>query len=298
MAASLAREAALVYQQIDSGAWAPGQYLQAVFEALPAWVGELLRSLGVGSFDSLQERLAAAAAEGSKLIATRALGVGLHTFDFLSSLFIMLYLAFFLLRDGDQLLHAASSGVPLEPMHRRALGSKFSTVVRATVKGSLVVAVVQGTLGGLAFWVLGVQGALLWAVLMAFLSLVPAVGAALVWAPVALWLALQGEWPVGHRPGRLGCAGDRPGRQPVAPHPGGQGHPAARLCGDDLHPGRHVGVRPERLCHRPGDRRDVHRRLADLGAWLGARAIACPPPTSPGSASRPSAATPAAAPWA
>ncbi len=194
VAASLAREAALVYQQIDSGAWAPERYLQALFDALPAWVDDLLRSLGVGNFDNLLQRLAAAAAQGSQLIATRALGVGLHTFDFISSLFIMLYLAFFLLRDGEALVRAASSGLPLAPAHRRALGSKFSTVVRATVKGSLVVALVQGGLGGLAFWVLGVQGALLWAVLMAFLSLVPAVGAALVWVPVALWLALQGHW--------------------------------------------------------------------------------------------------------
>jgi predicted PurR-regulated permease PerM len=107
----------------------------------------------------------------------------------------MLYLAFFLLRDGEQLLRSAARGVPLDLVHQKALAAKFSTVIRATVKGSLVVAIVQGALGGLAFWALDVQGALLWAVLMAFLSLVPAVGAALVWGPVAGFLALQGHWP-------------------------------------------------------------------------------------------------------
>jgi predicted PurR-regulated permease PerM len=195
VAASLAREAASLYQLIDSGAWAPERSLRALFNALPGWVGELLNSLGVGSFDTLQRRIAAAAAQGSQLIASRALGVGLDTFDFISSLFIMLYLAFFLLRDGEGLVRSAAAGLPLARDHQRALAAKFSTVVRATVKGSLVVALVQGALGGLAFWVLDVQGALLWAVLMAFLSLVPAVGAALVWAPVALWLAFQGHWP-------------------------------------------------------------------------------------------------------
>jgi predicted PurR-regulated permease PerM len=194
VAAALAREAASVYQLIDSGAWAPEQSLRLLFDALPGWVVALLRHLGVDSFDSLQRSLAAAAAQGSQLIASRALGVGLDTFDFISSLFIMLYLAFFLLRDGEALVHNAAAGLPLHQAHQQALGSKFSTVVRATVKGSLVVALVQGALGGLAFWVLDVQGALLWAVLMAFLSLVPAVGAALVWAPVAAWLALQGQW--------------------------------------------------------------------------------------------------------
>lgn len=194
IAASIAREAAMLYQLIADGSWAPEQSLRTLFNTLPGWVGDLLDHLGVGSFDVLQKKLAGAVAQASQLIASRALGVGLDTFDFISSLFIMLYLAFFLLRDGEQLVRTAARGLPLDLVHQKALAAKFSTVVRATVKGSLVVSLVQGALGGLAFWVLGVQGALLWAVLMAFLSLVPAVGAALVWAPVALWLAVQGHW--------------------------------------------------------------------------------------------------------
>jgi predicted PurR-regulated permease PerM len=66
-------------------------------------------------------------------------------------------------------------------------------VIRATVKGNLLVAAIQGALGGLAFWFLGVAGALLWAVVMAFLSLLPAIGAALVWLPVAAYLLLTGS---------------------------------------------------------------------------------------------------------
>ncbi len=64
--------------------------------------------------------------------------------------------------------------------------------MRATVKGNVVVAATQGAIGGLALWALGVQGPLLWGVLMAFLSLLPAVGAALVWAPVAIWFLATG----------------------------------------------------------------------------------------------------------
>jgi len=65
-------------------------------------------------------------------------------------------------------------------------------VIRATVKGNLLVAAIQGALGGVAFWFLGVSAALLWAVLMAFLSLLPAVGAGLVWVPVAIYLFMTG----------------------------------------------------------------------------------------------------------
>jgi predicted PurR-regulated permease PerM len=65
-------------------------------------------------------------------------------------------------------------------------------VIRAAVKGDLMVAAVQGALGGLAFWALGVGGALLWGVLMAFLSLLPIIGAALVWGPVAIYFFITG----------------------------------------------------------------------------------------------------------
>lgn len=84
-------------------------------------------------------------------------------------------------------------------------------MIRA-VKGNLLVAAIQGALGGLAFWFLGVTGALLWAVLMAFLSLLPAVGAGLVWLPVAIYLLLTGA--VWQEPGADGVwrARDRPGR--------------------------------------------------------------------------------------
>jgi predicted PurR-regulated permease PerM len=66
-------------------------------------------------------------------------------------------------------------------------------VIRATVKGGILVALVQGALGGLIFWILGIGAALLWAVLMAFLSLVPAIGAGLIWIPVALYLLASGS---------------------------------------------------------------------------------------------------------
>ncbi len=79
------------------------------------------------------------------------------------------------------------------PPHKQQLVAKFTTVVRATVKGNIAVAAVQGFLGGVIFLILGIQGALLWGVLMAFLSLLPAIGAALVWAPAAAYFFLTGD---------------------------------------------------------------------------------------------------------
>jgi predicted PurR-regulated permease PerM len=84
------------------------------------------------------------------------------------------------------------SAVPLAEHQKRRLQLKFNRVVRATVKGNLLVAITQGALGGLIFWILGIPTVLPWAVLMAFLSLLPAVGAGIVWVPVAVYFLLSG----------------------------------------------------------------------------------------------------------
>ncbi len=190
--ASLAREAGAVYARLQSGEWMPALYFKAVFDALPDGVVALLDRFGLANFDTVQRRLAGALAQGSQFIATRALNIGQNTIEFVTALFITLYLAFFLIRDGEAVARAVRRAIPLAPAHKLELLDKFATVIRATVKGNLVVAAVQGLLGGLAFWFLDVNAALLWAVLMAFLSLLPAVGAALVWLPVAAYFLMTG----------------------------------------------------------------------------------------------------------
>jgi predicted PurR-regulated permease PerM len=98
----------------------------------------------------------------------------------------MLYLLFFLLRDGD-VLSTREAAIPLRAEHKRDVFDTFAVVIRATIKGTGLVAIVQGVLGGLIFWVLGIHAPALWGVVMAFLSLLPAVGTALVWLPVAIY---------------------------------------------------------------------------------------------------------------
>ena len=104
-----------------------------------------------------------------------------------------MYLLFFLLRDGAAVAREIRAAIPLDPPVKARLLERFTTVIRATVKGNVLVAAAQGALGGLAFWVLGVHAPMLWAVVMAFLSLLPAVGAALIWGPVALYLLATGQ---------------------------------------------------------------------------------------------------------
>ena len=192
LSATLAHEAAGLLSRIQSGETSPVPHLRRVFDALPGWAATLLERFGLVDFDTLQHRLTAALEKGSGFIATQAFNLGQNTFEFAASLLITPYLAFFLVRDGDRMVHAMRRALPLTPAHKQELLDKFGNVIRSTVRGNLVVAAIQGALGGLAFWFFGVRAALLWAVVMAFLSLLPAVGAALVWLPVAIWFFVTG----------------------------------------------------------------------------------------------------------
>jgi predicted PurR-regulated permease PerM len=192
IAAALVQEGTAVYQAIRSGRLDFGAYFEQILNALPPWIANLLDRLEIGNLFELQERLSSAAAQGSQLIATRALTIGQNTFEFLISFGIMLYLLFFLLRDGRSLSQKIKEAIPLSAETKRSVFDKFTTVIRATVKGNIVVAVTQGALGGLIFWVLGIPSALLWGVVMAFLSLLPAIGAALIWGPVAIYFLVTG----------------------------------------------------------------------------------------------------------
>jgi len=194
IAASLTQQAAGVVARMQSGELNFATYLQQILDRLPQWATSLLENYGVASLGGMQEKITAGLVKGSQTIAAQALDIGQSTFSFMVNLVIMLYLLFFMFRDGDGLAVKVREAIPLRPGLRDELLEKFTVVIRATVKGSLLVALAQGALGGLIFWILGINAALLWAVLMAFLSLLPAVGAGLVWMPVALYLLATGSF--------------------------------------------------------------------------------------------------------
>ena len=104
----------------------------------------------------------------------------------------LLYLLFFLLRDGRELSARIRNAIPLPADQKQAVFDRFTVAVQAIVKGSFVVALVQGALGGLILWFLGIRLAALWGALMAVLSLLPVFGTALVWGPIAAYLLMTG----------------------------------------------------------------------------------------------------------
>ena len=190
--ALLVQEVAMLYKDVESGKINVASYVMQFKDILPQTVQNWLDRFGLGNMAGLSEKISKGALEGSQFFATQVFSFGQSTFELVVSFFIMLYLLYFFIRDGQQMVRMIRNAVPLAEQQKRLLQLKFRRVVRASVKGNVAVAVTQGALGGLIFWVLGIHSALFWAVLMMFLSLLPAVGAGIVWAPVALYFLATG----------------------------------------------------------------------------------------------------------
>ena len=184
-----------LYQRLQSGELDPGVYVDRIREGFPV-VQNFFERFGV-DLDRVKEQLGSGAIAGGRYLAENAVQLGQGTLQFFMSLGLMLYVAFFLLRDGHELLAMLVRALPLGDEREHMLFAKFAEVTRATIKGNLVVAIIQGALGGVIFAILGIPGALLWSAVMILLSLIPVVGAALIWGPVAIYLFAAGEWVQG-----------------------------------------------------------------------------------------------------
>lgn len=119
--------------------------------------------------------------------------VTLGTVNFLFMLFIMLYTMFFFLMEGDTFIETILYYLPLEDHDKRRMLDKFTSVARATLKGTAVIGILQGALAGMAFAVAGIPSAVFWGAIMTVLSIIPGIGSALVWAPAAVILAATGH---------------------------------------------------------------------------------------------------------
>ena len=130
-------------------------------------------------------------------LASRLAGLVKNLFNFFVDLFIVIFALFFMFRDGEEIVRGAGHLLPFDEAIQQDMLRESRDLIFASVAVALVIAVLQGALGGLAFTVGGISSPIFWAVLIAFFSLVPVVGSALIWAPAALFLAFSGHWGKG-----------------------------------------------------------------------------------------------------
>lgn len=190
LVAEVTRQALGLYQRIASGEVDLHATIDLAERSIPA-LADLLAGYGI-DIERVRTAVEQGAMTASRYVATQALSIGQGMLTFTVLFTLMLYFLFFFVRDWERILDAIVRALPLGDERERRLFAKFADVSRATMKGTLVVAAVQGTIGGLLFAIVGIQAAVFWGVAMAAFSLMPVIGAALVWGPAAIVLLATG----------------------------------------------------------------------------------------------------------
>lgn len=188
---AMVNEVTNLYAMYQAGEIDPSTALSYIERVMPQVV-EFVQQFGV-DVAQLNQRISEFAVTASQYLATQAVSFGQSAIQTTALFFLMLYLLFFFVRDGNEIVEGIIRVLPLGDERERRLFAKFAEVARATIKGTLVVAVVQGALGGLMFWILGITAPVFWGVVMTVLSILPAIGSAVVWLPAAIILIATGE---------------------------------------------------------------------------------------------------------
>ncbi len=168
----------------------------------PAAVGAWLRDLPfydvVAPYrDTILQKTGELVGMGSRFLINGLQAATMGTVNFIFMLFVLLYTMFFFLLDGSRLLEKILYYMPLKAADEQRLLGRFTSVTRATLKGTAVIGVLQGGLAGLALALAGIPSAVFWGTVMTVLSILPGIGTALVWAPAAILLVAQGHWVKG-----------------------------------------------------------------------------------------------------
>lgn len=129
----------------------------------------------------------------SKILVGGLSSITVGTANFLFMSFVLLYTMYFFQMEGDKLIRKILYYLPLRSSDENMMLEKFTSVTRATLKGTMFIGLLQGALAGIAFAVAGIENAVFWGTIMAVLSIIPSVGSALVWGPASIILLIQGN---------------------------------------------------------------------------------------------------------
>ena len=181
-------------QAVDAGAKAQVA-LQSPDKAVPSQILDWVkRHLPESMQDvDLADTARTGAAKIGGFLAAKVGGLLKNIFSFFLDLFVLLFALFFMFRDGEDVARAVRHFLPFDASIQEDMMRESQELIFASVAVGLLIAAIQGLLGGIAFTLAGIGTAIFWGVLIAFFSLVPVVGSALVWVPAALWLAFTGH---------------------------------------------------------------------------------------------------------
>lgn len=167
---------------------------QSVSDDITRWAGQL----GLEEYaETIRTKWAQYAQSSSKIVGSYLIGAAKSITQisarFLIMFFFMLYTLFFFFRDGERMIRRIMHLSPLGDKYEGMLIEKFTSAIRATLKGTFIVGGVQGIIGGILFWITGVPGAFVWAVIMTAAAIIPAVGPFIIWVPAGIFMLAFGH---------------------------------------------------------------------------------------------------------
>lgn len=189
IAGLVVKESITLYQSITENSSAQTQTL-SLLERIND-LSYYLEPYGI-SEEVVKEKLKSYVASISAWLTSSALTVSQVTFSLVINVCLMLYILFYLLKDGEAIQTKLLHILPLGDKYEKLLFERFSATTRAVVKGTLIIAIIQGVIGGVLFYLTGVTAPVLWGVVMTFLAIIPAVGPAIIWIPAGIILILSG----------------------------------------------------------------------------------------------------------
>jgi predicted PurR-regulated permease PerM len=194
LASIIAAQALDIYNQISKGLqngnlW---EALMAKLAAIEAYAKQWHVNLNL-SYPQVEEFIRSTLINASQFIYTSAIGIVKGFTSLIFSLLLIFFVTFFCFIEGDDFIKTLKALSPLDPAHNEEILGDVETTVKATLRGTIIVALIQGILGGIGFIIFGIPSAAFWGTLMVPASVVPVVGAALIWVPGALYLFIQGN---------------------------------------------------------------------------------------------------------
>jgi predicted PurR-regulated permease PerM len=182
------QESLSLYQEVSEGKQLSGLNLLERTSALSVY----LEPLGVAP-EEVQTRLSNWTAGALSSLSQSLLVFSQSTFSFLISTIVTVYLLFFMFKDGTKMQRILYHYMPLGDTNEKQLLERFVSTTKAVVKGTIVIAILQGVLGGIAFAIAGVSAPTLWGVAMTLMAIIPAIGPGIIWLPAGIVLLLTGS---------------------------------------------------------------------------------------------------------
>lgn len=192
---ALVQQSAELYASIQAGDIDANIVIDWLQSRVPI-ADEFLQGFGY-SFAQLKTALSDIALSVTQAAAGQAINFTQNAINWMVQFFLMLYLLFFFLRDGQEIMQRVMDVLPMGNRREKILFHRFAKVARATLKGTMIVALVQGSIGGVLFALVGIQGAVFWGAVMTLLSLLPVGGSGIVWIPAAIIMFVQGAYAKG-----------------------------------------------------------------------------------------------------